>query len=401
MKILIINVRLTEGGAAQVALTLHNGLRNYGVSSTFAYGYSKGVEISSYEKEIGDCFSLKSKVLVGANYIIYGMVGVDLFGPVGASLHRLIEEIESSDVIHLHVIHSYFINYEWLIKIIKNNNKKIVWTSHDHWLVTGRCAFTDGCDEWKKGCGNCITKNNYPPSRLDFSKIGLKNKINKIESLDKLLTIVSPSRHLGNDLNYVHKNADLKIIPNAINIEMERLIKNYGIKNKSKQKNIVLIVAHDLKYNGKTNYNVVSNIISACKNTYFLCIGKNSPFSGDNVENIGEINSRDEMVNFYINASSLIFTSIVDNFPLTICEALCAGLPVLATDSPASREVLEYVGGEVMSVARIIDAINSMDYFSAYKDINNSEMLSAAAMKSFSSEVFVESHVKLYERILS
>lgn len=43
----------------------------------------------------------------------------------------------------------------------------LVWTLHDHWSVTGRCAFTDGCEGWKTGCQKCPTLNNYPPVKID------------------------------------------------------------------------------------------------------------------------------------------------------------------------------------------------------------------------------------------
>ena len=42
MKILQFNVRLTEGGAAGVALDLHLRSLEKGLSSRFVYGYGKG-----------------------------------------------------------------------------------------------------------------------------------------------------------------------------------------------------------------------------------------------------------------------------------------------------------------------------------------------------------------------
>ena len=44
------------------------------------------------------------------------------------------------DVIHLHNIHSSYINHSMLFKYIKKHNIPVVWTLHDCWSFTGQCA---------------------------------------------------------------------------------------------------------------------------------------------------------------------------------------------------------------------------------------------------------------------
>ncbi|VEB57463.1 glycosyltransferase [Salmonella enterica subsp. enterica] len=69
-------------------------------------------------------------------------------------------------------LHSYWLNLADIVTFCEKVKAQkpdvtLVWTLHDHWSVTGRCAFTDGCEGWKSGCQKCPTLSNYPPVRVD------------------------------------------------------------------------------------------------------------------------------------------------------------------------------------------------------------------------------------------
>ena len=61
------------------------------------------------------------------------------------------------DLIHLHNIHGYYLNYPILFEYLSESNIPVVWTLHDCWPITGHCSFFErvGCEKWKTGCGNC------------------------------------------------------------------------------------------------------------------------------------------------------------------------------------------------------------------------------------------------------
>ena len=61
------------------------------------------------------------------------------------------------DVIHIHNIHGYFLNYKVLFDYLSKADIPVVWTVHDCWLYTGHCYHyaSIGCDKWKTGCHNC------------------------------------------------------------------------------------------------------------------------------------------------------------------------------------------------------------------------------------------------------
>ena len=69
---------------------------------------------------------------------------------------RLIRQIDSirPDVVHLHNIHGYFVNYEILFDYLSAKKIHVVWTFHDCWPITGHCPYFDAvnCDKWKNRC---------------------------------------------------------------------------------------------------------------------------------------------------------------------------------------------------------------------------------------------------------
>ena len=193
MKVLHINVRLLEGGAARIALDLHRQLLSAGVESKFAYGWGEKGGKSSAEDTVQNCFQVGQQFQVASNILIHRLVGIDCVPPLGTGRNKLIDAISWADIIHLHVIHSYFLPFGWLLTELIRANKNVVWTAHDYWLLTGRCAFTEGCDFWNDGCGKCPTLKNYPSALIDYSADQFKVKRTLLSALGKRLHIVTPS----------------------------------------------------------------------------------------------------------------------------------------------------------------------------------------------------------------
>ena len=71
---------------------------------------------------------------------------------------NVIKEI-NPDIIHLHNIHGYYINYPLLFEYLKVSKIPVVWTFHDCWPMTGQCTHFElaGCEKWKTsiGCNHC------------------------------------------------------------------------------------------------------------------------------------------------------------------------------------------------------------------------------------------------------
>ncbi|MEB5863963.1 hypothetical protein MXF37_29815, partial [Pseudomonas aeruginosa] len=171
MNILQFNVRLAEGGAAGVALDLHQRALQQGLASHFVYGYGKGGKESVSHQNYPQVIKHTPRMTAMANIALFRLFNRDLFGNFN-ELYRTITRTPGPVVLHLHVLHSYWLNLKSVVRFcekVKNHKPDVtlVWTLHDHWSVTGRCALTDGCEGWKTGCQKCPTLNNYPPVKID------------------------------------------------------------------------------------------------------------------------------------------------------------------------------------------------------------------------------------------
>ena len=104
------------------------------------------------------------------------------------------------DVLWLHVIHGYYINYEMLFAWIKKRPQmKVYWTFHDCWAFTGHCCYftAEKCERWKTSCYDCPLKKRYPSSwLLDNSKDNYLRKKAAFTGV-KDLTIICPSQWLA------------------------------------------------------------------------------------------------------------------------------------------------------------------------------------------------------------
>lgn len=408
VRVLHLNIRITEGGAARVARELHFGLGSLGIESCYGYGYSRRGQRSSLEASQNTVFRISHPIQSAANLAIHRLVGIDPVMTFGSGLSELQRKLDWCNVIHLHAIHSHFIPYRWLLSHLKKLQKPILWTAHDHWMVTGRCAFTDGCTRWKTGCGKCETQSNYPAAYIDFSAGELATKRTLIKSIDRQLTVISPSEHLGKDIRNMYPSIELSVIPNSIDQELELMLEERAKRKASSAASSlgnesparILVIANDLAYEGKTNRPLIERVLTETA-AEIVTVGRNSPFSGARVTNHGDIHSREQLLNVYQSCSALLFSSVVDNFPLVLCEAQSAGLPVLATPSPAAEEVLSFVGGQCLVEDKILAAIRDRTFWAGYPKIETPDSLISESKDAFGFHRMLGKYAEAYRSAIS
>lgn len=72
---------------------------------------------------------------------------------------RLIRHIDRirPDIIHLHNLHSNYINLNLLLRAIAKRDIATVITLHDNWFLTGGCYLPEliHCSGWEEGCTSC------------------------------------------------------------------------------------------------------------------------------------------------------------------------------------------------------------------------------------------------------
>ncbi|WP_337233097.1 glycosyltransferase, partial [Vibrio cholerae] len=70
---------------------------------------------------------------------ISGMTGY--FSPLATlKVKKLIKEFQP-DIIHVHELHGYYINFEQLLRYASKLECKIIWTFHCEFSYTGKCGY--------------------------------------------------------------------------------------------------------------------------------------------------------------------------------------------------------------------------------------------------------------------
>lgn len=395
MKILTINTRyIGGGGAAYIANMLHHQLNKMDeYESTFLYG--RGVDGDENSKRI--MFNKMDYI----SALSYRLCGREI------NFNKNFEEdIKDCDIVHLHNVHGYYINYEILFKLLKKYNKKIIWTLHDMWPITGRCAYSFGCKKWMSGCGNCPNKNSYPKSFIDRSNKELENKNSIIGSIDKEnMVIVTPSKWLANmcKKSYLNKFKIIDI-PNGIdNFEIKELKDVIRSKyNVAIDKKTVLFVAADTSDERK-GIKFILDIIPKCKNYNFISIGKEiSEIELENFVQLGYIKDRKKLNEVYLMADIFVIPSLDDNFPTTVIEALSNGTPVIGFNQGGIPEQIDH-----NKTGRVVNQISSealqKEIIYVLEDENKLKELSIAAkekfLKEYKFETFMERYLKEYKSL--
>lgn len=405
MNIMQFNVRLAEGGAAGVALDLHQRALQQGLASRFVYGYGKGGKKSVSHQQYAQVEKHTPRLTALANIALFRFVNRDLFGNLNG-LYRKITRTAGPVVLHFHVLHSYWLNLEQVVDFAERvtahkADVRLVWTLHDHWSVTGRCAFLDGCEGWMSGCGQCPTLTNYPPVKIDraHQQIGAKRFLFR-KMLALGCVFISPSQHVAQAFNQIYGAGRCQIVNNGIDVATESILADLPPPPSSQGAPKIAVVAHDLRYEGKTRQQLVRDIVALGESVEVHTFGKFSPFEGANVINHGFLTDKKQLMGELNQMDALLFTSRVDNYPLILCEALSIGVPVIATHSDAAREVLQKSGGrtvdeqEALALAQqkreqIADAVFGMPL----------EAFKAVSREAYSGKQMLEEYVSFYQSL--
>lgn len=405
MNILQFNVRLAEGGAAGVALDLHLRALEKGLSSRFVYGYGKGGKKSVSHANYPQVFKHTPRLTSAANIALFRFANRDMFGNLD-KLYRTVTRTSGPLVLHFHVLHSYWLNLEEVVAFCQNVKAHkpditFVWTLHDHWSVTGRCAFTDGCESWKTGCQKCPTLSNYPPVKIDKAHQQLPGKRQMFRAMLALgCQFISPSLHVADAFNSLYGVGRCHIINNGIDVATEAILAELPAKHEESGRPKIAVVAHDLRYDGKTSQQLVRAMIALGDKIELHTFGKFSPFVGDNVINHGFESDKRTLMSALNEMDALVFSSRVDNYPLILCEALSIGVPVIATHSDAAQEVLAKSGGKTFSEADVLHLVQlkRSDIAQAVFDTSLAAF-SQRSREAYSGQQMLEEYVSFYQNL--
>lgn len=259
------------------------------------------------------------------------------------------------DLLWLHNLHGYYINYELLFQWIKKHPEiEVMWTLHDCWAFTGHCShflLTD-CDRWKSGCWGCPEKGEYPASKLlSAAKANWKRKRNAFCGV-KNMRLIAPSKWLADltrqsflkeyPVEVVHNTIDTSIFKPAQSNFRERM----GLNGKT----MILGVANVWDHRkGLQDFLSLRRLLDARNDktgqTHFIILvgltDRQISSLPPGIIGIARTNSASELAEIYSAADWFFNPTHEDNYPTVNLEARACGCKVVTYDTGGSGETVE------------------------------------------------------------
>jgi putative colanic acid biosynthesis glycosyltransferase len=374
-------------------------------------GHQSFIAIGNHEKKSKSIIfkfgNIISKINHGLATRIFDKNGLASSNPT-VKLIKWIKLIKP-DIIHIHQIHGYYVNYEILFNFLKESNIPVILTLHDCWTFTGHCTYFESvsCEKWKTKCYDCELKHEYPKSYFidnSTSNFLLKRKlfnsltnIHLVSVSNWLNSLVSKSFLKKLSKNVIYNGIDLKVF----NLEKSGDSNPYAdsIKNKF----IILGVASPWdERKGLKDFIKLSQILR--KNEVIVLIGlsKNQiKFLPENIIGIPKIESKFDLANHYRYANIFVNFSKAETFGLTTVEAMACGTSVITYKSTAFPEIIGEGTGFMIDNSDFKKVIEIIDLKkNEKKSIIQSQRCHDWVKEKFNAEDKYLEYIDLYKEIL-
>lgn len=405
IKILHISAAGPTTGAGKAVLRLHSALSGAGESSRilFLKNPPDGTfGIFSFSDTISrKTLRLLSTTLDRVPAWLYIWREKQIFSPglFGVSLLSH-PAFKWADIIHLHWVNHGFIKVSELKKI----GKPVVWTMHDMWPFTGGCHQSFSCERFTADCGKCPMLGSS--CEYDLSHLALLHKRKNIP-VDSIVWVTISSWMSGRaSVSSLLRNASVSVIPSGIDAKVfspndQVLVrKNFGLPLNKK---IILLGADNLQ----SPYKGLEFSLKALRKmggSLLVVTFGNSGISPEklpqNVINLGYIDSPVKLAELYSASDVFLATSVAESFGMTVAEAQCCGLPVVAFDSLGPKDILAHEkSGYLAQMGAVEDLIKGLTYcLSANLD---RDWISHRAAQLFSIDNSANAYLDCYRRCLS
>lgn len=343
-KILLVNHSETLGGAAVVTYRLMQALIKSGLDVRMLVytktGKDENIDVvgTRFTRSVG--FMLERAGIFLAN----GFNRDNLFKvSTGNFAHGILSHpwTREADIICLNWINQGLLGVKELLKL-HEAGKKLVWTMHDMWTMTGICHHSYECDNYEAECGNCqfLGKSAGPN---DLSHKIWRRKMDIYSRTDAKYVAVSSWLANRAAKSSLLRDADIRVIPNAFPVDDFFTSPRYTVPtfDAFRDKKVILFGAARLDDPIKgidmaieaLNY-IFDNypeVASNCVAIFFGAIRDASILDRLRMNHFhtGRINDHQLLRHLYSMADIVLSTSLYETLPGTLIEGQASGaLPV-------------------------------------------------------------------------
>lgn len=405
MKILHINTALS-GGAGIAAYRHCEAMRSVGLDSKiltldsvdrdFCVCYPISKESKSHDKKKQFLLHKLSRLIVKRVAWHWAFFDYDL---------SKIKEVQEADIVYIHWIND-FLSYKAIDYLLKTK-KRVVWYMHDMWPLTGGCHYSFDCKGYESSCKHC-------PQMKALKFLASRQLRKKIEEWNKYdnFYLSAPSRWLCDCIlnSALFHNHTICHCPNVIDTIIFKPQDKRNVRQKFGlpiDKKLVLFSAMGVKNPYKGAEYLIDALSRIKEDDYeFVVLGKAAkedfPKSIlDRIHTIGFVSGQEHMAQLYSAADLLLITSMAENFPNVVIEAMSCGVPVVGFATGGIKDQIKHQwNGYIVEPCDVEGLVKGVDWVLNHSDYHQ---LSINARKyvqeNCSYEVVLKNHQKLLEGI--
>lgn len=368
MRLLQISADCNTGSVGRIMDGIGSAVMKRGGESYIAYGRDFR-PTSSKVIRIGGVFNTYAHAIVSRIFDCDG-----LGSKCATSIFlKNIKSIDP-DIIHIHCIHGYYLNYPLLFKYIKDHNKALIWTFHDCWPFTGHCCFPTyrDCEGYKTGCISCSWKKDYPSSYLlSRSRENFELKKSYFLGIDKLKIItvsnwlkdeVKSSFFSSREIETIYNGVDLTVFRPYDNTEELNVRSKYSINQNCNY--IIGVASPWSERKGFSDYLKLRKVLDV--NLLIVLVGlsakqiDNLPQGVIGIPRISDVN---DLAKLYSSATVVMNLSSAETFGMTTAEGFACGTPCVGYNCTATPELITNDTGFIVNegdIEGLKTAINSI-----------------------------------------
>ena len=343
MKVIQINAVYGVGSTGVIVEDLHNLALENGIESYVSYSTT-----NRSPDEIKNGYVIGKNLGKKIHAVLSRLGGKQAYFSSFAT-KKLIKHIENikPDIVHLHNLHSNFVNMIMLLKYLGKKDIKTVVTLHDCWFYTGGCFhYTSvGCNKWQESCGNCPKKIQDTPALLKDNSAKILADRKKYFGKIKNLSVVGVSQWIANEgEKTIFKGKNVSNIYNGIDTEFfVPTPSDFREKHGLEDKFLILAPANKwLKPINKETFDMVSkNLPSDCVIVMLGCTEIQRAGLPSNVLALDYIKDRDELRKVYSTCDVFANCTREDSLSLINVEVQSCGTPVVTYRNTGAQETVD------------------------------------------------------------